>query len=203
MKTEEFFDAIIENFGKLKRQSFVIDSIAKEWIASLEQGGKIIFCGNGGSAADSQHLSAELVGRYKINRPALAAVSLTVDTSALTAIANDFGYDQIFSRQLEGIGQKGDCLVGISTSGNSQNIVNAFMKAKEMGIKTIAFTGEGGGKMKELADICLNVPSSVTNNIQEMHIACGHILCEIVAKHFFQNVHKTSSFPLRARGASL
>lgn len=186
MKTEVFFDTIIENFGKLKMQSSIIDSIAKEWIAALEQGNKIIFCGNGGSAADSQHLSAELVGRYKINRPSLAAVSLTVDTSALTAIANDFGYEQVFSRQLEGLGKSGDCLVGISTSGNSQNIVNAFIKAKEMGVKTIAFTGEGGGKMKELADICLNVPSSVTNNIQEMHIACGHIVCELVEKHFFQ-----------------
>lgn len=185
MKTEVFFDAIIENFAKLKQQSPIIDRIAKEWIAALERGNKIIFCGNGGSAADSQHLSAELVGRYKIDRSSLAAVSLTVDTSAITAIGNDFGYDQVFSRQLEGIGKRGDCLVGISTSGNSQNVVNAFLKAKEMGIKTIAFTGEGGGKMKELADICLNVPSSVTNNIQEMHIACGHILCELVEKHFF------------------
>lgn len=185
MKTEVFFDTIIENFGKLKKQSLIIDSIAKEWIDALERGNKIIFCGNGGSAADSQHLSAELVGRYKINRPSLASVSLTVDTSALTAIANDFGYDQVFSRQLEGVGKTGDCLVGISTSGNSQNIVNAFVQAKKMGIKTVAFTGEGGGKMKELADICLNVPSSVTNNIQEMHIACGHILCELVEKHFF------------------
>lgn len=185
MKTEVFFDIIIENFGKLKMQSCVIDSIAKEWIAVLERGNKIIFCGNGGSAADSQHLSAELVGRYKINRPSLASLSLTVDTSALTAIANDFGYDQVFSRQLEGVGKTGDCLVGISTSGNSQNIVNAFLKAKEMGIKTIAFTGGSGGRMKDLADMCLNVPSSVTNNIQEMHIACGHILCELVEKHFF------------------
>ena len=108
-----------------------------------------------------------------------------MDTSALTAIANDFGYEQVFVRQVEGLGKAGDCLVGISTSGNSQNIVNAFLKAKEMGIKTIAFTGEGGGKMRELADICLNVPSSATNNIQEMHIACGHILCDIVEKYFF------------------
>ena len=144
-----------------------------------------MFCGNGGSAADSQHLAAELVGRYKINRSAIPAMSLTVDTSALTAIANDFGYEQVFVRQVEGLGKAGDCLVGISTSGNSQNIVNAFLKAKEMGIKTIAFTGEGGGKMRELADICLNVPSSATNNIQEMHIACGHILCDIVEKYFF------------------
>ena len=152
---------------------------------SLAQGNKIMFCGNGGSAADSQHLAAELVGRYKINRSAIPAMSLTVDTSALTAIANDFGYEQVFVRQVEGLGKAGDCLVGISTSGNSQNIVNAFLKAKEMGIKTIAFTGEGGGKMRELADICLNVPSSATNNIQEMHIACGHILCDIVEKYFF------------------
>lgn len=187
MKTELLIENIIENFAKLKKQSDIIDAIAAEWIACLSRGNKIIFCGNGGSAADSQHLSAELVGRYKINRPSLAAVSLTVDTSAITAIANDFGYEHIFSRQLEGIGKAGDCLVGISTSGNSQNIVNAFLKAKEMGIQTIAFTGESGGKMKNIAGLCLNVPSSVTNNIQEMHIASGHILCEIVEKHFFAN----------------
>lgn len=187
MKIEQHIDSIIENFVKLKVCAPCIEDIAAAWIASLAQGNKIMFCGNGGSAADSQHLSAELVGRYKMNRPALSALSLTVDTSALTAIANDFGYEQVFSRQVEGIGKAGDCLVGISTSGNSQNIVNAFLKAKEMGIKTIAFTGEGGGKMKEIADLCLNVPSSVTNNIQEMHIACGHILCDMVEKHFFES----------------
>lgn len=185
MKIEQHIDIVIENFSKLKSCAPCIEQIAKLWIASLEQGNKIMFCGNGGSAGDSQHLSAELVGRYKINRPALPALALTVDTSAITAIANDFGYEQVFSRQVEGLGKAGDCLVGISTSGNSQNIVNAFLKAKEIGINTIAFTGEGGGKMKEIADICLNVPSSVTNNIQEMHIACGHILCDIVEKHFF------------------
>lgn len=185
MKIEQRLDEIIENFSKLKSHSLCIEKIANAWIASIEQGNKIMFCGNGGSAADSQHLAAELVGRYKINRAALPALSLTVDTSALTAIGNDFGYDQIFIRQVEGLGKAGDCLVGISTSGNSQNIVNAFIKAKEMGIKIIAFTGEGGGKMKDLADICLNVPSLTTNNIQEMHIACGHILCDIVEKHFF------------------
>lgn len=187
MNTEKLIEIIIENFQNLKALSPTIDQIAQIWIQTLNADNKIIFCGNGGSAADSQHLSAELVGRYKMNRPSLPAVSLTVDTSAITAIANDFGYEQIFARQLEGIGKKGDCLVGISTSGNSQNIVNAFAKAKEIGIKTIAFTGEGGGKMKELADICLNVPSGITNNIQEMHIACGHILCEKVEKHFFAN----------------
>lgn len=185
MKIEQHLNTIIENFEKLKQFAPCLEEIAKAWIASLEQGNKIMFCGNGGSAGDSQHLAAELVGRYKINRPALPALALTVDTSALTAIANDFGYEQVFSRQVEGLGRAGDCLVGISTSGNSQNIVNAFIKAKETGIKTIAFTGEGGGKMKELADICLNVPSSVTNNIQEMHIACGHILCDMAEKHFF------------------
>ena len=186
MKTEVFFDTIIDNFAKLKQQSSVVDDIVAEWIAALEHGNKIIFCGNGGSAADSQHLSAELVGRYKINRPSLASLSLTVDTSALTAIANDFGYEQVFARQLEGVGKKGDCLVGISTSGNSQNIVNAFLKAKDMGIKTIAFTGGSGGKMKDSADYAINVPSDTTNHIQEMHIACGHIVCELVEKHFFQ-----------------
>ena len=112
-------------------------------------------------------------------------MSLTTDTSALTAIGNDYGYECVFSRPLKGIGKKGDVLVGISTSGNSKNIIAAFETAKELGITTVAFTGNGGGKMKEIADVTLNVPSDITNNIQEMHIACGHLICGIVENHFF------------------
>ncbi len=176
---------ISDNFNKLTEKSDVIAAISNVWIEALANGNKVIFCGNGGSAADSQHLSAELMGRYKFDRNPMPALSLTTDTSALTAIGNDYGYECVFSRPLKGIGKKGDVLVGISTSGNSKNIISAFEVAKEMGIKTIAFTGEKGGKMKEIADLCLNVPSNTTNNIQEMHIASGHIICGIVEAHFF------------------
>ena len=181
---ETAFEQIANNFINLKNKAPVIDAISEIWIDALSNGNKVIFCGNGGSAADSQHLAAELMGRYKVDRDPMAAISLTVDTSALTAIGNDYGYDQVFSRQLKGIGKKGDVLVGISTSGNSRNILDAFTVAKELGIRTVALTGESGGAMKSQADLCLNVPSSVTNNIQEMHIACGHLICGIVENHF-------------------
>lgn len=184
------FDEIANNFTKLKQKSSVVEQIAQLWIDALANGNKVIFCGNGGSAADSQHLAAELMGRYKFDRAPMPAMSLTVDTSALTAIGNDYGYDKVFSRQLRGIGNKGDVLVGISTSGNSKNILDAFAVAKEKGIKTVAFTGESGGEMLKSADICLNVPSSTTNNIQEMHIACGHLICGIVEANFFANQNK-------------
>ena len=187
---ENAFDEIANNFTKLKQKSSVVEQIAQLWIEALTNGNKVIFCGNGGSAADSQHLAAELMGRYKFDRAPMPAMSLTVDTSALTAIGNDYGYDKVFSRQLKGIGNKGDVLVGISTSGNSKNILDAFAVAKEKGIRTVAFTGEGGGEMLKSADICLNVPSSTTNNIQEMHIACGHLICGIVEAHFFANQNK-------------
>ena len=187
---ENAFDEIANNFTKLKQKSSTVEQIAQMWIEALASGNKVIFCGNGGSAADSQHLAAELMGRYKFDRAPMPAMSLTVDTSALTAIGNDYGYDKVFSRQLRGIGNKGDVLVGISTSGNSKNILDAFAIAKEKGIKTVAFTGEGGGEMLKSADICLNVPSNITNNIQEMHIACGHLICGIVESHFFANQNK-------------
>lgn len=184
------FENIANNFIKLGQKSSTVEQIAQLWIETLANGNKVIFCGNGGSAADSQHLAAELMGRYKFDRAPMPAMSLTVDTSALTAIGNDYGYDKVFSRQLRGIGNKGDVLVGISTSGNSKNIMNAFAVAKEKGIRTVAFTGESGGEMLKAADICLNVPSSITNNIQEMHIACGHLICGIVESHFFANQNK-------------
>jgi len=186
MEIENAFDVISNNFLELKKQhSATIIKITDAWIQALSNGNKVIFCGNGGSAADSQHLAAELMGRYKIDRVPMPALSLTTDTSALTAIGNDYGYEHVFSRPLRGIGNRGDVLVGISTSGNSKNILNAFDVAKEKGITTVAFTGAKGGKMKEKADITLNVPSDITNNIQEMHIACGHMICGIVENHFF------------------
>ena len=187
---ESAFSEISENFSKLKSKSSTVEKIANMWIEALAKGNKVIFCGNGGSAADSQHLSAELMGRYKFDRAPLPSMSLTVDTSALTAIGNDYGYEKVFSRQLKGIGNKGDVLVGISTSGNSKNIIDAFKVAKEKGIKIVAFTGDSGGEMLKMADICLNVPASITNNIQEMHIACGHLICGIVEQHFFAKENK-------------
>ena len=186
LEVENAFTVIANNFGKLKYQhSTTIVQIADAWIRALANGNKVIFCGNGGSAADSQHLAAELMGRYKIDRNPMPALSLTTDTSALTAIGNDYGYEHVFSRPLKGIGNRGDVLVGISTSGNSKNIINAFGVAKDKGITTVAFTGAKGGAMKQIADIALNVPSDITNNIQEMHIACGHMICGLVENHFF------------------
>jgi D-sedoheptulose 7-phosphate isomerase len=143
-------------------------------------GSKVMFCGNGGSAADSQHLAAELMGRYLRDRDPLPAVALTVDSSALTAIGNDYGFEHIFARQLRGIGRRGDVLVGISTSGNSVNVVQAFETARELGVRTVALTGEKGGKISDLADFSIRVPSTKTNEIQEMHIIVGHMLCGFV-----------------------
>ena len=174
--------SIVSDLEKLKEAAAEIEKIVWICTAALKNGNKILFCGNGGSAAQAQHLAAELVGRYKMERRALAALSLTVDTSDITAIGNDYGYDDIFRRQLEGLGKAGDVLIGLSTSGNSANVIRAFELARNMGIRTVAFTGEGGGKMKALADICLAVPSNQTNHIQEMHITIGHIVCGLVEK---------------------
>jgi D-sedoheptulose 7-phosphate isomerase len=150
------------------------------WKAALAQGRKVIFCGNGGSAADAQHLAAELMGRFLFDRDPMAAVSLTVDTSALTAIGNDYGFADVFSRQLRGIGVAGDVILGMSTSGNSENVVRAFEAAHSMGITTIGLTGAGGGKMAALSDILIAVPHRQTNHIQEAHIAIGHMICAMV-----------------------
>lgn len=152
--------------------------------AALEKGNKILFCGNGGSAADAQHLAAEIVGRFQKERPALPAIALTVDTSALTAIANDYGFDMVFQRQLEGLGRPGDVLVGISTSGNSGDVIKAIKYANTHQIHTIGLTGNGGGKMKDLCNICLDIPSPKTSHTQEMHIMIGHILCEIAESDY-------------------
>ena len=151
----------------------------------FKQDGKILFCGNGGSAADAQHLAAELSGRYYYDRPPLYAEALHVNTSYLTAVANDYSYDKIYSRMVEAAGKKSDILIGLSTSGNSPNVLEAFKKAKELGMKTIAFTGKGGGKLKEYADVLLDIPSTDTPRIQESHILLGHILCEFIEKRIF------------------
>jgi D-sedoheptulose 7-phosphate isomerase len=151
---------------------------------TLEAGHKILLCGNGGSAADAQHIAAELTGRYKIERKGLPAIALTTDTSALTAIGNDYGYEHVFARQVEALAQKGDLLIAISTSGNSQNVLYALEKAKEIGCRTVGLSGKGGGKMSDLCDINIVVPSDDTARIQEMHIMIGHILCQLIDNEY-------------------
>jgi D-sedoheptulose 7-phosphate isomerase len=149
-------------------------------VDTLKRDNKVMFCGNGGSAADAQHLAAELMGRYLRDRAALAAIALTVDTSALTAIGNDFGFADIFGRQVRGIGRKGDVLVCLSTSGNSVNILSAIAAARDCGIAVVGLTGARGGKMVSLCDLIIRVPSDDTPRVQEMHIAVGHMICELV-----------------------
>lgn len=153
-------------------------------IETLKNGNKVLLCGNGGSAADAQHISAELTGRYKTERKGLAGIALTTDTSALTAIANDYGYDRVFDRQVEALAREGDLLIGISTSGHSKNILSAFNVAKELGCSTLGFSGRDGGAMNGICDINLVVPSNDTPRIQEMHILIGHVLCQAVDDAF-------------------
>lgn len=162
-----------------------IREAAEICIFSLRNGGKIHFCGNGGSAADAQHLAAELSGRFYYDRPPLNAEALHVNSSYLTAVANDYSYDVIYSRMLQCSAKKGDVLWGISTSGNSSNILKAIEVAKSMGVKVIGMTGETGGKMAEVCDVLLNVPSKCTPRIQESHIMIGHIICEIIESTIF------------------
>lgn len=157
-----------------------IKEIADILIDSLKKGGKVIFFGNGGSASDSQHLAAELVGRFKKDRGALPAIALTTNTSILTALANDYGYEIVFAKQIEALAQKNDVAVGISTSGKAKNVANAIKQAKKMGIKTIALTGGDGGELAKLADFSFVVPSSSTARVQEAHITVGHIVCELI-----------------------
>ena len=157
-----------------------VSEAAKVIERSLRDGGKIHFCGNGGSAADAQHLAAELSGRFYFDRPPLNAEALHCNTSYLTAVGNDYGYEHIFSRLLRGTGKKGDVLVGISTSGNSRNILEAYKVCQELDINIISMTGASGGKMKDFGGLLLNVPSTDTPRIQECHIMIGHIICELV-----------------------
>ena len=148
--------------------------------AAILRGHKILIAGNGGSAADAQHIAAEFVGRYEKDRPSMPAIALTVDTSALTAISNDYGFESVFSRQIEGLGQKGDIFIGISTSGNSPNVIKAVQTARQNGIKSILFLGKNGGILRGQGDVELIVPSERTARIQEMHILIGHIICSFV-----------------------
>jgi D-sedoheptulose 7-phosphate isomerase len=177
--------AVAKNFEALTQLEDVVQRATDTVTGALKAGNKIMFCGNGGSAADAQPLAAELVGRYQSDRAALAALALTVDTSALTAIANDYSFDEVFARQLRGLGRAGDVLIGISTSGNSKNVLRAIEAAREIGVATIGLTGQSGGQMRQLCDICICVPSGRTSHIQEMHIAIGHVICGEVERRLF------------------
>jgi len=157
-----------------------IEAAAKKMIHAIQNGNKIFFVGNGGSAADAQHLAAELISRFLKERKSLPAIALTTDTSILTAIGNDYGFDRIFARQIEGLAKKGDIVFGISTSGNSQNILEGFIKAKIVGCTTIGMLGNDGGKIKDQADLSIIIPSNSTPRIQESHITIGHILCGLI-----------------------
>ena len=159
--------------------------IANILVEAFKTGHSLYLMGNGGSAADAQHISGELVGRFKKDRKPLPALALTTDTSVLTAIANDYGYDLCFERQVEAFVKDGDVVFGLSTSGNSTSIINAALLAKKKGAKTIAFTGKGGGRLKDHVDVCLEIPSTDTARIQECHITIGHILCSIIEKELF------------------
>ena len=161
-----------------------IEEASQLIVSTLKSGNKVLLCGNGGSAADAQHIAAELTGRYKSERRGLPAIALTTDTSALTAISNDYGYDRVFDRQVEALVNKGDLLIGISTSGNSSNILSALTLAKELDCATLGMSGKDGGKMNEVCDLNLVIPSDDTPRIQEMHILIGHILCQAVDDAF-------------------
>jgi len=171
----------------LKSEEFIktIDQVSKLLINTFKNGNRVWFCGNGGSAADAQHIAAELSGRFYFDRPPLPAEAMHVNSSYITAVGNDYGYNEIYARYLKGAGSKGDVLIGISTSGNSENILKAQEVAKQKDIKIVSLTGETGGKMKASSDFLLNVPSTDTPRIQESHILIGHIICELVEKELF------------------
>lgn len=182
-RNKVFASAIAEHLAvieTLRGQQPVLERIAQEIAQALLRGNKVLWCGNGGSAADSQHLAAELVGRFRRERRAMPSIALTTDTSILTAIGNDYGYEQVFRRQVEALCVEGDVLVGLSTSGNSRNVCLALEAARSLGAFTVAFTGAGGGAMKHVADLALCVASKDTARIQEGHILCGHMLCDWV-----------------------
>jgi D-sedoheptulose 7-phosphate isomerase len=183
-------DSIAVKEKVLKSETILstLENIVDKLVETLKNGNRIYFCGNGGSAADAQHLAAEFSGRFYTDRDALPAEALHCNTSYLTAVANDYGFDVVYARLVKGIGQKGDVLVGLSTSGNSENIVKAFEAARDKEMITVGFTGESGGKMKTISDYLLNVPSKDTPRIQESHIMLGHIICQLVEEKYFKSV---------------
>jgi D-sedoheptulose 7-phosphate isomerase len=169
-----------------------IATVSEVLVEALERGNKVLLFGNGGSAADAQHIAAEFVGRFAFDRPALPALALSVNTSCLTAIGNDYGFDLVFSRQLEALGRRGDVVIGISTSGNSPNVLHAMATARKMGLQTVGLAGCTGGKLKNAVDYCICVPSDQTPRIQECHILIGHIISEIVEQTIFHDKGRVS-----------
>lgn len=189
IKISQIIEASIQTKQKLLADQDMlqrIDTVVNLLTETFKNGKRLYFCGNGGSAADAQHLAAEFSGRFYMNRRALPAEALHCNTSYLTAVANDYSYDLIYSRLVEGIMEKGDALLGFSTSGNSANIVAAFESARKMGVTTIGFTGSHGGKLKDLSDHLFNIPSDDTPRIQESHIMVGHIICQLVEAKYFE-----------------
>lgn len=188
MRIKESIKQSIEVKQKLLSDKKLLEAIRRTadiCISSLKNDGKVLFCGNGGSAADAQHLAAELSGRFYYDREPLFAEALHVNTSYLTAVANDYSYDEIYARLVKAKGKKDDVLIGISTSGNSENIIRAFKVAKILGMTTVGMTGLTGGKMKEYSDVLINIPSEDTPRIQEAHILAGHIICELIESAIF------------------
>ena len=180
----------VENHTRVLNDSNLqinIERIVTNSIEAFKNDKKILFCGNGGSASDAQHIASELSGRFYKDRPPLYAEALHVNSSYMTAVANDYGYEETYARMIEASGRKGDVLVGISTSGNSPNVVKAMLNAKEIGMLTVGFTGSKGGKMKEICDIMIQVPSDDTPRIQEVHILVGHIICQLIEEEMFPN----------------
>ena len=184
------FKSSVENHTRVLNDSNLqinIERIVTNSIEAFKNDKKMFFCGNGGSASDAQHIASELSGRFYKDRPPLYAEALHVNSSYMTAVANDYGYEETYARMVEASGRKGDVLVGISTSGNSPNVVKAMQNAKEIGMVTVGFTGNKGGKMKEICDIMIQVPSDDTPRIQEVHILVGHIICQLIEEEMFPN----------------
>ncbi len=187
---QSIIQASIDTKNKILADNLFVEKIEQccsHILEAFNNDKKLLFCGNGGSAADAQHLAAEFTGRFYINRNALPAEALHVNSSYMTAVANDYGFDHVYSRMITGIGKPGDILIALSTSGNSPNILNAIASAKDKGMIVIGFTGASGGKMKELCHVLINVPSADTPRIQEAHIMIGHIICQIVEERYFND----------------
>lgn len=179
-----FNDSIEVKRQALERNSKQLEDAARMIVRSLQKGGKVVLFGNGGSAADSQHIAAEFIGRFQKERKSLAAIALSTDTSIITALGNDYSFDIIFSRQIEGLGQTQDVAIGLSTSGNSKNVIEALKAAKKIGMATISLTGNDGGQIAKLTDISIVVPAKNTARVQESHICMAHIICELVEENF-------------------
>ena len=187
---EKVISSSVDNYTRVLNDQDLKTNIEKIIAISVEAfkaDKKMLFCGNGGSASDAQHLAAELSGRFNINRPPLYAEALHVNSSYITAVANDFGYEETYSRMVEACGRKGDILLGISTSGDSHNVVRALNKANQIGLKTIGFTGISGGEMNNICDIMIKAPTNQTARIQEVHILVGHIICQLIEAEMFPN----------------